>query len=500
MAAALVVSLVPSAAWAQESGTPAPAQAGAGGAASPGRPRSLAGSGRAGGRPGLAGVRGRELQRLRDPAPSPAPSPSGDATASPSSTVAPGPSSEGDTSSQAPAQGRQGAPATPSAAPRDAVQLSGVELAKPSSFELGTKLEAKAYTGPSSYAPTYVDRGRHVHVEVRGDDQPVLRTRNGREIEGETGSTFTVDDDDIPGRLHHGVRHRWRAARSTSAPATRTATGRSSPRERSTSTPPRCLERLDDQHVRVRRRRHGDGAGQGEGRNGPHRSRTSSPTSGTASTDNAAFSAIPGATEASLVLDEGYAGHATSDAVLDRQGGRTARTPTRATEQDRGCRLRQRDLGHARQERQGVAGRRAQRPRRRRGLAATSPHRTTRRRGRGTAATAHTPPTTLDRRSHRQARFEVTDDLVGRYLEARADGGLRGERILPPQAPWSRRVRWSCTRWRSSGSARVGCHADGQGLRRVLMRSRVRPATSSTTSGSTPKPTPPATALSRTSR
>ncbi len=159
MAAALAVSLVPSAAWAQESGTSAPAQAGAGGAASPDVPDPSPEAGAQEEGPGSQ-ASDDASSSVEDPAPSPAPSPSGDATASPSSAVAPGPSSEGGTSSQAPAQGRQGAPATPSAAPRDAVQLSGVELAKPGSFEVGAELEAKAYTGPRMRRPTWTRASR----------------------------------------------------------------------------------------------------------------------------------------------------------------------------------------------------------------------------------------------------------------------------------------------------------------------------------------------------
>lgn len=74
-----------------------------------------------------------------------------------------------------------------------AVQLSGVELAKPASLEVGTVLEAKAYTG-SSYAPTYVDEGVAYAWKYAETASPSYGTQ-WTPIEGATGSTFTVTDE-----------------------------------------------------------------------------------------------------------------------------------------------------------------------------------------------------------------------------------------------------------------------------------------------------------------
>ena len=74
-----------------------------------------------------------------------------------------------------------------------AVQLSGVELAKPASLEVGTVLEAKAYTG-SSYAPTYVDEDVAYTWKYAETASPSYNTK-WTPIEGATGSTFTVTDE-----------------------------------------------------------------------------------------------------------------------------------------------------------------------------------------------------------------------------------------------------------------------------------------------------------------
>ncbi|WP_158539727.1 DUF4430 domain-containing protein [Gordonibacter sp. 28C] len=74
-----------------------------------------------------------------------------------------------------------------------AVQLSGVELAKPASLELGTTLEAKAYTG-SSFAPTYVAEGVAYTWKYAETSSPSYSTE-WTAIEGVTGSTFSVTDE-----------------------------------------------------------------------------------------------------------------------------------------------------------------------------------------------------------------------------------------------------------------------------------------------------------------
>lgn len=73
-----------------------------------------------------------------------------------------------------------------------AVQLSGVELGKPATTELGTALEAKAYTG-SSYSPTYVTDGVTYTWKYAETTSPSYST-TWTTIEGVTGTTFTVSD------------------------------------------------------------------------------------------------------------------------------------------------------------------------------------------------------------------------------------------------------------------------------------------------------------------
>ncbi len=73
-----------------------------------------------------------------------------------------------------------------------AVQLSGVELVKPATTELGTTLEAKAYTG-SSYSPTYVADGVTYTWKYAETTSPSYSTA-WTTIAGATGATFTVSD------------------------------------------------------------------------------------------------------------------------------------------------------------------------------------------------------------------------------------------------------------------------------------------------------------------
>lgn len=77
--------------------------------------------------------------------------------------------------------------------PAAALALSGVELEKPASLEVGAVLEAKAYTG-SSYAPTYVDEGVVYTWKYAETASPSYNTK-WTSIEGAAGSTFTVTDD-----------------------------------------------------------------------------------------------------------------------------------------------------------------------------------------------------------------------------------------------------------------------------------------------------------------
>lgn len=74
-----------------------------------------------------------------------------------------------------------------------AVQLSGVELEKPASLELGTTLRAKAYKG-TSYAPTYVTEGVAYTWKYAETSNPSSYT-SWTTIEGATGPTFTVSDE-----------------------------------------------------------------------------------------------------------------------------------------------------------------------------------------------------------------------------------------------------------------------------------------------------------------
>ena len=73
-----------------------------------------------------------------------------------------------------------------------AVQLAGVELVKPAMTELGTTLEAKAYTG-SSYSPTYVADSVTYTWKYAETTSPSYST-TWTTIGGATGTTFTVSD------------------------------------------------------------------------------------------------------------------------------------------------------------------------------------------------------------------------------------------------------------------------------------------------------------------
>ena len=75
-----------------------------------------------------------------------------------------------------------------------AIKLAGVEL-KASSTEIGATLTAKAYTG-SSYSPTYVDNSKVTYTwkKYKGSSAPSYST-TWEPIEGASGPTFTVTDD-----------------------------------------------------------------------------------------------------------------------------------------------------------------------------------------------------------------------------------------------------------------------------------------------------------------
>lgn len=74
-----------------------------------------------------------------------------------------------------------------------AVKLAGVEL-KASSTEIGATLTAKAYTG-SSYSPTYVDDSKVTYTwkKYKGTSAPSYST-TWETIEGQNASTLSVDD------------------------------------------------------------------------------------------------------------------------------------------------------------------------------------------------------------------------------------------------------------------------------------------------------------------
>lgn len=78
-----------------------------------------------------------------------------------------------------------------------AVKLAGVELATPGSLEMPVALEAKAYTG-SSYSPTYVTEGVTYTWMYAKTSSPSYST-TWTVIEGETGPTLTVDSDEYAG-------------------------------------------------------------------------------------------------------------------------------------------------------------------------------------------------------------------------------------------------------------------------------------------------------------
>lgn len=79
-----------------------------------------------------------------------------------------------------------------------AVKLSGVELAKPDSLQLPVTLTAKAYTG-SSYNPTYVDNAKVTYTwKYAKTDSPSYSTE-WTTIENETGPTLTVNDEKYAG-------------------------------------------------------------------------------------------------------------------------------------------------------------------------------------------------------------------------------------------------------------------------------------------------------------
>ena len=176
MAAVLALSLAPSAAWAQPEAPAEPSAA-----------------------PAVAGQDGAPEAET-----SPAASPEESASTVPQDAAAPAedvePSAADEQAFEAkrpvstPADDlRSESVAESNPVPAAALALSGVELEKPASLEVGAVLEAKAYTG-SSYAPTYVDEGVVYTWKYAETASPSYNTK-WTPIEGATGSTFTVTDD-----------------------------------------------------------------------------------------------------------------------------------------------------------------------------------------------------------------------------------------------------------------------------------------------------------------
>ena len=215
MAAVLALSLAPSAAWAQPEAPAEPSAA-----------------------PAVAGQDGAPEAET-----SPAASPEESASTVPQDAAAPAedvePSAADEQAFEAkrpvstPADDlRSESVAESNPVPAAALALSGVELEKPASLEVGAVLEAKAYTG-SSYAPTYVDEGV-VYTWSTRRRQARPTTRNGR-----LSRVRPAARSPSPTTTGAGASRYPRVrVRTRSTSAIPTATGRSSRRGRWTSTPP----------------------------------------------------------------------------------------------------------------------------------------------------------------------------------------------------------------------------------------------------------------------
>lgn len=79
-----------------------------------------------------------------------------------------------------------------------AVKLSGVELEEPDSLQMPVTLTAKAYTG-SSYSPTYVDDSKVAYTWKYAKTTSPSYGTEWTTIEGETGSTLTIDNAQYAG-------------------------------------------------------------------------------------------------------------------------------------------------------------------------------------------------------------------------------------------------------------------------------------------------------------
>lgn len=79
-----------------------------------------------------------------------------------------------------------------------AVKLAGVGLEAPDSLQMPLTLTAKAYTG-SSYSPTYVDDSKVTYTWKYAKTASPSYSTEWTTIEGETGSTLVIDDEQYAG-------------------------------------------------------------------------------------------------------------------------------------------------------------------------------------------------------------------------------------------------------------------------------------------------------------
>lgn len=82
---------------------------------------------------------------------------------------------------------------------KGAVKLSGVKVEAPDSLQMPVTLTAKAYTG-SSYSPDYVEEGvTYTWKYAMEDPSDYTFSDSWQTVEGETGSTLVVDDEKYAG-------------------------------------------------------------------------------------------------------------------------------------------------------------------------------------------------------------------------------------------------------------------------------------------------------------
>lgn len=323
-----------------------------------------------------------------------------------------------------------------------AVQLFGVELAKPASFELGTTLEAKAYTGPS-YAPTYVTEGVAYTWKYAETDSPSYTTV-WTAIEGATESTFTVSDEFYLGKC---------LAVSASAGANSVDFGY--PYGYGPFKPAGAVDIYsaflsngaeitstfavgDTVMVRAKEKGASDFIDPGK-----------LTYQWLASSDGSSFSEIPGATQESLVLDAGYQGKYVKCELAAKVGGSTY--TTRATSKiaaagsvnvtsvklDKTGKL---HVGDAVTATATAAS----------GDVTNDP-------GVAWAWYCGDSAYTTDEKIEGAAgsSLVVTEALLGKFLEARADGGY-GEKDSPAAGPVVKNGSVELYKVEAAGSARVG--------------------------------------------